>query len=105
LFVGNLAGEVSDQELGALFRDYGAVRKAEVVRGRGGKGRGFGYVELANETEAVRAVADLNGREFYGRALTLAEARSNAPSKPLEEEFTRPGRGSFSPGRGRPHRS
>lgn len=85
LFVGNLASNVSDQELGELFAGYGAVRKAEVVRGRGGKGRGFGYVELASDDAASRALAELNGRNLHGRPLTLAEARSAAPRSPMEE--------------------
>jgi RNA recognition motif-containing protein len=85
LFVGNLAPHVSDQELSALFSSYGAVRKAEVVRGRGGKGRGFGYVELASDDAATRALTELNGRDLHGRPLTLAEARSAAPRSPMEE--------------------
>jgi RNA recognition motif-containing protein len=85
LFVGNLAPNVSDQELSALFATYGTVRKAEVVRGRGGKGRGFGYVELASDESAMRALGELNGRELHGRRLTLAEARSAAPRTPMEE--------------------
>jgi cold-inducible RNA-binding protein len=85
LFVGNLAPNISDQELSALFNSYGAVQKAEVVRGRGGKGRGFGYVELASDDNATRAITELNGRDFHGRPLTLAEARSAAPRTPMEE--------------------
>lgn len=85
LFVGNLASAVSDQELNALFASYGTVRKAEVVRGRGGKGRGFGYVEILNDEGAARAITELNGRELHGRPLTLAEARSAAPRSPMEE--------------------
>ena len=85
LFVGNLAGSMSDRELGVIFTAYGTVRKAEVVRGRGGKGRGFGYVELASDVEASRAIAELNGREIQGRPLTLAEAQSAAPRKAAEE--------------------
>jgi RNA recognition motif-containing protein len=98
LFVGNLAAHVSDQELNALFVTYGTVRKAEVVRGRGGKGRGFGYVELASDDSAVRALTELNGRELHGRPLTLAEARCAAPRTPMEEadrhaEMFRPNQG------------
>ena len=73
VFVGNLAQQVTDQELGEVFAPYGAVRKAEVVRGRGGRGRGFGYVELASDEAVTRAIAELNGHEIQGRPLTLAE--------------------------------
>ena len=97
LFVGNLAQQITDQELGEVFASYGAVRKAEVVRGRGGRGRGFGYVELANDEAVTRAIAELNGREIQGRPVTVAEAHSSAPRTNMQEadqrfEFSR-GRG------------
>ena len=85
LFVGNLARDVTDQELGDVFSAYGTVRKAEVVRGRGGKGRGFGYVELASDEGAIRAIAEVNGRELQGRAVTVGEARSVPRRSAMEE--------------------
>ncbi len=83
LFVGNLGPVISDQELAAMFAPYGAV-KAEVVRGRRGKGRGFGYIELLSEQEATRAIADLNGREVGGRPITLAGANASPRKSPDE---------------------
>ena len=85
VFVGNLAREITDQELSDVFAAFGAVRKAEVVRGRGGKGRGFGYVELASDESAVRAIAELNGRELQGRPVTVGEARSVPRRSAMEE--------------------
>jgi RNA recognition motif-containing protein len=85
VFVGNLAAQVSDKELSDLFAPYGVVRKAEVVRGRGGRGRGFAYVELASDEGAARAIAELNGREILGRPATLAEARSAPPRPPADD--------------------
>ena len=85
LFVGNLARDITDQELSDVFKPYGSVRKAEVVRGRGGKGRGFGYVELANDEGTLRAIAELNGRELQGRAVTVGEARSVPRRSAMEE--------------------
>ena len=97
VFVGNLATQITDQELSDVFAPYGGVRKAEVVRGRGGRSRGFGYVELASEEGAARAIAELNGREIGGRPATLAEARSSAPRPPSADFDERP---SFSRDRG-----
>jgi RNA recognition motif-containing protein len=81
VFIGNLAVAVSDQELSALFAAYGKVLKAEVVRSRGGRGRGFGFVELSSETEAAQAIRELNGRELQGKALTVSPASSTAPRR------------------------
>ncbi len=97
LFIGNLAGHITDQELADVFAPYGAIRKAEVVRGRGGKGRGFGYVTLASDENAVRAITELNGSQVHGRSVTLAEAQSAEPRNLLTEPDHR---GDFSRGRG-----
>ena len=91
VFVGNLVAHITDQELSDMFAPYGGVRKAEVVRGRGGRGRGFGYVELVSDEGAARAIAELNGREIQGKPMTLAEARAGAPRKPMEEDDHRSG--------------
>lgn len=91
MFVGNLTLNITDKELGEVFASYGGVLKAEVVRGRGGRSRGFGYVELSNDDGVVRAIAELNGREIQGKPMTLAEARSAAPRKPMEEDEHRSG--------------
>lgn len=81
LFVGNLTDEVTDRELGEFVKDYGEVVKAEVVSGRRGRNRGYGYVELADEEQAAQAVDQLNGKELGGRAVTVAEARSHGPRR------------------------
>jgi RNA recognition motif-containing protein len=91
LFVGNLTQHLTDKELGELFASYGGVLKAEVVRGRGGRSRRFGYVELTTDDSAARAIAELNGREINGQAMTLAEARSAAPRKAFDEDEHRSG--------------
>ena len=89
LFVGNLSLNISDQELSDLFADYGAVVGAEVVRGRGGRGRGFGYVELDSDQGATRAIVELNGRALQGREVTVAEARSRRRPSPMEQADSR----------------
>jgi cold-inducible RNA-binding protein len=100
LFVGNLNDEVTDEELGSFFADYGEVVKAEVVIGRRGRHRGFGYVELADDEKASEAVDQLNGRDLKGRPVTVAEARSRGPRRPMDDDrWGRPS-GGFG-GRGR----
>ena len=89
LFVGNLDPNISDEELGESFATYGPVLRAEVVRARGGRGRGFGYVELESVDGAERAISELHGREMYGRAVTVAEARAFRPRSRMEEADSR----------------
>ena len=59
-----------------MFEAYGTVDRVSVVTDRDtGQARGFGFVEMANNSEGDRAIAELNGRELDGRALNVNEAR------------------------------
>jgi RNA recognition motif-containing protein len=74
LYVGNLSFQTSADDLRAAFEQYGTVSRAQVVADREtGRSRGFGFVEM--DSGAEEAVAQLNGKEFQGRTLTVNEAR------------------------------
>jgi RNA recognition motif-containing protein len=76
LFVGNLPWAVNDEVLKTAFEAYGAVVSAKVVTDRQtGKSRGFGFVEMQNETEANAAIKTLNGSELHGRNIIVNEAK------------------------------
>lgn len=75
LFVGNLPWSVTDQDLEAMFAQFGNVDSAKVITDRDtGRSRGFGFVEMG-EQSARNAIADLNESEISGRKLTVNEAR------------------------------
>jgi len=77
IFVGNFSFNVTDAELRQWFEPYGAIESATVVTDRDtGRSRGFGFVEMPNENEALAAIAALNGKDMEGRALTVNEARA-----------------------------
>jgi RNA recognition motif-containing protein len=76
LYVGNLAYGVTDGDLQKLFEQHGAVQSAQVIMDRDtGRSKGFGFVEMANASEADAAINALNGKEVDGRNLTVNEAR------------------------------
>lgn len=76
IYVGNLAFDSNEEELQAAFEAYGKVDKVTVVRDRDtGQPRGFAFVEMANDEEAEKAMAGLNGSTLRGRALNVNEAR------------------------------
>jgi RNA recognition motif-containing protein len=80
LFVGNLPYETTEQDLEALFGQAGAVETVTVVRDRmTGRARGFAFVEMANDDDAQKAMTQFNGHQLGGRALTVNEARPEAP--------------------------
>jgi RNA recognition motif-containing protein len=76
IFVGNLSFDVTDAELEAAFSPHGKVDSARVIMDRyTGRSRGFGFVEMPNDTEARAAIAQMNGQSIKGRAVTVNEAR------------------------------
>jgi RNA recognition motif-containing protein len=92
LYVGNLSYNTTSSELEQLFGAHGTVQSAEVISDRDtGRSKGFGFVQMGSDAEAQAAIADMNGKEIDGRALTVNEA------KPREE---RPRGGGGGGGRG-----
>ena len=76
IYVGNLSYEAADGDLEAAFAAYGTVTSAQVVTDREtGRSRGFGFVEMSNNTEAQTAITALNGKDLKGRAINVNEAR------------------------------
>jgi RNA recognition motif-containing protein len=76
IYVGNLVWEVTSDDLYALFKEYGSVKRAQVITDRESmRSRGFGFVEMNNDDEAQRAIDALNGSNYRGRPLTVNEAR------------------------------
>ncbi|HEY3332409.1 MAG TPA: RNA-binding protein [Capsulimonadaceae bacterium] len=76
LYVGNLSYQATDQELHELFSEVGQVSSAQVVTDRySGQSRGFGFVEMASEDDAQKAIAAIHGRNVGGRSLVVNESR------------------------------
>jgi cold-inducible RNA-binding protein len=76
IFVGNLSFRTTEDEVRGLFAAYGTVDRVNLITDRdSGQPRGFGFVEMSNDGEAERAIAELNGRELGGRAINVNEAR------------------------------
>lgn len=76
LYVGNLSFDATEDELRHLFEPHGAVESAKLATDRdSGRSRGFGFVEMASDSEAESAIAALNGAQVGGRALVVNEAR------------------------------
>jgi len=76
IFVGNLSFSATEDAVRSMFQSYGTIERVSLVTDRNtGQARGFGFVEMTNDAEAERAIAELNGRELDGRALNVNEAR------------------------------
>jgi RNA recognition motif-containing protein len=76
IFVGNLSFSIGEAELRQLFEQKGGVESVTVMRENDtGRSRGFGFVEMATDEAAQKAIAELNGFSVDGRNLTVNEAR------------------------------
>ncbi len=75
LYIGNLPWSATEADLRDLFSPFGEVLSAAVITDRDtGRSRGFGFVEL-DQDGAAKAIAELDGRDFSGRALRVNEAQ------------------------------
>lgn len=80
LFVGGLAWGTTNDTLGQAFAQFGNVVSAAVITDKfSGKSKGFGFVEMSTEEESQKAMQELNGKEIDGRAISVSEARPQAP--------------------------
>ena len=83
LYVGNLAYSIRDNDLEQAFSQYGSVASAKVMMERdSGRSKGFGFVEMGTDAEALAAIEGLNGQALDGRSLTVNEARPMEPRSP-----------------------
>jgi RNA recognition motif-containing protein len=79
IFVGNLDFGTTEDSIRNLFEKHGAVDRVNVIRDRDtGQPRGFAFVEMADSSEADRAITALNGASLDGRAINVNEARPRA---------------------------
>ncbi len=76
IYVGNLASDVTEDDLMSLFSEFGQVKEAKVIKDMfSQESRGFGFVEMPANAEALKAIEELNTKELKGKAITVNEAR------------------------------
>jgi RNA recognition motif-containing protein len=76
LYVGNLSYDVTQEDLNAVFAEYGSVKRIQLPTDREtGRMRGFGFVEMGTEAEEAAAIEALDGAEWMGRDLKVNKAK------------------------------
>jgi len=76
IYVGNLSWSMTDQDLSALFEQYGSVNSAKILTDKfSGRSKGFGFVEMENADEANAAISGLNETDVQGRKIVVNEAQ------------------------------
>src|SRR5215203_1781096 len=91
IYVSNLSFNVQDEDLKEFFAEYGDVTSAKIINDREtGRSRGFGFVEMSDDTAANKAIAELNDATVEGRNIKVMVA------KPKEDRPARSNGGNFS---------
>jgi RNA recognition motif-containing protein len=76
IYAGNLSRELTEDELKEAFAAYGAVDSAKIIADKfTGISRGFGFVEMPDDSEAQNAIGELNGKDLKGRTIIVNKAR------------------------------
>jgi len=76
IYVGNVPFQTNEDQLKELFEQYGRVEQAKIIVDRGtGRSKGFGFVEMSEREEGLKAIEELDSQDFMGRTLRVNEAR------------------------------
>lgn len=76
IYISNLSFSTSDAGLKDLFAEYGDISSAKVITDREtGRSRGFGFVEMPDDEQAQKAIAELNEKEFDGKVINVTVAK------------------------------
>jgi RNA recognition motif-containing protein len=82
IYVGNLSYTTTEDDLRQAFGNFGEVTSAALIKDKfTGKSRGFGFVEMPSQEEAMAAIQGMNGAELGGRVLTVNEARPRSEER------------------------
>jgi cold-inducible RNA-binding protein len=80
LYVGNISFKATEEDIRELFARSGEVESVKIITdAHTGNPKGFGFIEMATEEDAKKAVAELNGTTFMERTLSVAEAKPQQP--------------------------
>lgn len=76
IYVGNLNYKVQESNLKEAFEAYGTVDSVKIIQDKlSGRSKGFGFVEMPDDSQAKSAIENLNGKDFLGRNLVVNQAR------------------------------
>jgi RNA recognition motif-containing protein len=85
IYVGNLSFDTNEEQLKELFESFGQVESATIISDKfTGRARGFGFVKMPEREEGLRAIQELDSKDFMGRSLKVNEARprTDRPDRP-----------------------
>ena len=92
IYVANLSFGTNDADLKELFQEYGEVSSAKVITDRDtGKSRGFGFIEMPNDAEGLKAIKELNEVEYDGKVISVDVAKPKTAKRDFNNNNRRGG--------------
>ena len=102
IYIGNMNFNLSDSDLSNLFTQYGTVNSAKIILDREtGRSKGFGFVEMQNDEEAIKAINSLHENEVMGRKIIVNQAKPTEKKSGGPIGISHKRHSSFSEGQGR----
>ncbi len=98
IYISNLSWNTNNESLQSLFSEYGEVSSSVIITDREtGRSRGFGFVEMPEDSEGQKAIDQLNNTEFEGKtiAVSVARPRAERPSGGYDRGGNRGGGGGY----------
>jgi RNA recognition motif-containing protein len=94
IFVGNLSGETTEDDLRQAFEGFGQVRSVTIVMDESkGKPLGFGFVTMPSTNEAKNAIKKMDGKDFKGKKISVEKSRTNTKARSIRRRRSRSGIG------------
>ncbi len=82
MYIGNLAYNVTEEDLNEAFSEFGNVESVNIIKDRfSGQSKGFGFVDMPDNSEADKAIKALNGKDFKGRDIKVNQANQKPKGK------------------------
>jgi RNA recognition motif-containing protein len=89
IYVGNLSRQAGETELRTLFGVLGEVKSVKIIKDNvSGESRGFAFIEMPHENEALEAIRELDSKEFQNRRLKVNEAKPKSTSARVYNSFS-----------------
>ena len=93
IYVGNLSSDVTDEAIREAFASFGQVTSARVIKDKyTGQSKGFGFVEMLEQSQAQVAIKNLNWKELLGKQINVNEARPRTDQGRSDEQGGHRGR-------------
>jgi len=90
IYVGQLPNSVNEKELRELFMEYGEIVNVNLIMDRySGRSKGFGFIDMPNNSEADQAIKGLNKTMFKGSEIKVNQVQESRRDKRLKKKFRR----------------